>query len=117
MPQAKDRRSLRDIQAEEEARQQVDDFLRWWAAEEESVKLESEAMARALSESQMQASKSKRKGKGGKGNGRAKLDKPLPLQSAEEPGMAGGEQQRNSAERASKLRKSPRPKKSEVPNA
>jgi hypothetical protein len=116
-PQAKDKRSLRDIQAEEEARRQEDDFLRWWAAEEESVRLESEAMARALSESQMQASKSKRKGKGGKGNGRAKLDKPLPLQSAEEPGMEGREQQRVSAERASKLRKSPRPKKNEVPNA
>lgn len=115
IPQAKDKRSLRDIQVEEEARQQEDDFLRWWAAEEERVRLESDAMSRALSGSQTQGSKSRRKGKGGKGNGRAKLDKPL--QSAEEPVMEGREQQRDSAERASKLRKSPRPKKNEVPNA
>lgn len=115
IPQAKDKRSLRDIQAEEEARQQEDDFLMWWAAEEERVRLESEAMSRALSESQMPASKSKRRGKGGKGNGRAKLEKPL--QSAKESGIEGREQQRGSAERASKLRKSPRPKKNEVPNA
>lgn len=36
----KDKRSLRDIQEEERARQQEADFLRWWAAEEERVRLE-----------------------------------------------------------------------------
>jgi inhibitor of Bruton tyrosine kinase len=103
---------LRDIQAEEEARQQEEDFLRWWAVEEERVKSESEAMSRALTESQTQASKLKRKGKGGKGIGRAKLDKPL--QRAEEPGMEGREQQRGSTKSTSKTT---RPKKNEVPNA
>lgn len=36
----KDKRSLRDIQEEEQARQQEADFLKWWAAEEERVRLE-----------------------------------------------------------------------------
>ncbi len=113
MPQIKDKRSLRDIQAEEEARQQEKDFLRWWAEEEERVRLESEAMSRALAESQTQASKSKRKGKD---IGRAKLDKPL--QSAREPRKEGGEQPHDSAERTSTgLRKSGRSKKIEVPNS
>jgi hypothetical protein len=115
MPQIKDKKSLRDIQAEEEARQQEKDFLRWWAEEEERVRLESEAMSRALAESQTQAGKSKRRGKGGKDIGRAKLDKPL--QIAEEPRMEGEEQPRGSAERTSRLRKSGRSKKIEVPNS
>lgn len=37
-----DKRSLREIQEEEQARQAEDDFLRWWAVEEERVKLELE---------------------------------------------------------------------------
>jgi len=37
---SKDKRSLRDIQEEERARQQEADFLKWWAAEEERVRLE-----------------------------------------------------------------------------
>lgn len=36
----KDKQSLRDIQEEEQARQQEADFLKWWAAEEERVRLE-----------------------------------------------------------------------------
>ncbi|KAG8221195.1 hypothetical protein J3R82DRAFT_2760 [Butyriboletus roseoflavus] len=36
----KDKRSLRDIQEEERARQQEVDFLKWWAVEEERVRLE-----------------------------------------------------------------------------
>lgn len=36
---SKDKRSLRDIQEEERARQQEADFLKWWAAEEERVRL------------------------------------------------------------------------------
>ncbi|KAI0071191.1 hypothetical protein K474DRAFT_1776321 [Panus rudis PR-1116 ss-1] len=36
----KDKRSLKEIQEEEEARQAEEDFLRWWAAEEERVRLE-----------------------------------------------------------------------------
>lgn len=40
MSVSKDKRSLRDIQEEERARQQEDDFLKWWTAEEERVRLE-----------------------------------------------------------------------------
>ncbi|KAJ6502123.1 hypothetical protein C8R45DRAFT_1190437 [Mycena sanguinolenta] len=42
----KDKRSLREIQEEEKARQAEEDFLKWWAAEEERVKAEAEALAR-----------------------------------------------------------------------
>ncbi|KAJ6531261.1 hypothetical protein B0H19DRAFT_1242375 [Mycena capillaripes] len=42
----KDKRSLREIQEEEKARQAEDDFLKWWAAEEERVKAEAEAASR-----------------------------------------------------------------------
>ncbi|KAJ7085719.1 hypothetical protein B0H15DRAFT_846085 [Mycena belliarum] len=42
----RDKQSLREIQEEEKARQDEADFLKWWAAEEERVKLEAEAAAR-----------------------------------------------------------------------
>ncbi|KAJ7749583.1 hypothetical protein DFH07DRAFT_1035022 [Mycena maculata] len=42
----KDKRSLREIQEEEKARQAEEDFLKWWAAEEERVKAEAEAASR-----------------------------------------------------------------------
>jgi len=35
-----DKRSLREIQEEEQARRVEDDFMKWWAAEEERVRLE-----------------------------------------------------------------------------
>ncbi|KAF9233712.1 hypothetical protein BU15DRAFT_53495 [Melanogaster broomeanus] len=37
---SKAKRSMREIQKEEQARQEEADFLRWWAAEEERVRLE-----------------------------------------------------------------------------
>lgn len=37
---SKDKRSLRDIQEEERARQQEADFLKWWTREEERVRVE-----------------------------------------------------------------------------
>ncbi|KAJ7256495.1 hypothetical protein B0H12DRAFT_1112353 [Mycena haematopus] len=42
----KDKRSLREIQEEETARQAEEDFLKWWAAEEERVKAEADAPPR-----------------------------------------------------------------------
>ncbi|KAJ7112425.1 hypothetical protein C8R43DRAFT_1040712 [Mycena crocata] len=42
----RDKRSLREIQEEEKARQAEADFLKWWAAEEERVKAEAEAASR-----------------------------------------------------------------------
>ncbi|KAJ7461488.1 hypothetical protein FB451DRAFT_1404722 [Mycena latifolia] len=43
---SRDKRSLREIQEEEKARQAEADFLKWWAAEEERVRLEAEAASR-----------------------------------------------------------------------
>lgn len=43
-----DKRSLREIQEEEQSRQAEDDFLKWWAAEEERVRLEEAQMASIL---------------------------------------------------------------------
>ncbi|KAJ7137732.1 hypothetical protein C8R44DRAFT_766051 [Mycena epipterygia] len=42
----RDKRSLREIQEEEKARQAEEDFLKWWTAEEERVKAEAEAASR-----------------------------------------------------------------------
>jgi hypothetical protein len=42
---SKDRRSLREIQEEESALQQEADFLVWWTAEEERIRLETEITA------------------------------------------------------------------------
>ncbi|PFH48643.1 hypothetical protein AMATHDRAFT_5613 [Amanita thiersii Skay4041] len=71
----KDKRSLREIQAEEEARQQEEDFLKWWAAEEERVRLESEAVTRALTgSSQGPSDKTRKKARGPKGTQHGKPD-------------------------------------------
>jgi inhibitor of Bruton tyrosine kinase len=41
----KEKRSLREIQEEEKALQQEADFLAWWTAEEERIRLEAEGAA------------------------------------------------------------------------
>ncbi|KAJ3760008.1 hypothetical protein EV360DRAFT_40745 [Lentinula raphanica] len=46
---AKDKRSLLEIQQEEQAKREEEDFLKWWNAEEERVRLETEAMERLAS--------------------------------------------------------------------
>ncbi|KAF8637011.1 hypothetical protein AX17_003108 [Amanita inopinata Kibby_2008] len=114
----KDKRSLREIQAEEEERRQEEDFLRWWATEEERVKLENEAVARALQESdQGSPDKSKRKrrnprgGKSGAGDQRFKL-----------PSGGQGEQTQNSqgkepGGRGQRPRKPKRSEKNDAPNS
>lgn len=58
---AKDRRSLREIQAEEHALQEEADFLKWWTAEEERV--QQEALALAQFESASNQKPSLRKGR------------------------------------------------------
>lgn len=45
-----DKRSLRKIQEEEQARQAEDDFLKWWAAEEERVRLELEEQIQSINQ-------------------------------------------------------------------
>jgi inhibitor of Bruton tyrosine kinase len=59
---ANDKRSLLEIQEEEQARQAENDFLKWWAVEEERVKME----ARDPSLSQGGQGKGPRKAKGPK---------------------------------------------------
>jgi inhibitor of Bruton tyrosine kinase len=49
---AKERRSLRDIQAEEAELQTEAEFMKWWTAEEERIRLENEAIAASLLEPQ-----------------------------------------------------------------
>jgi inhibitor of Bruton tyrosine kinase len=44
----KERRSLRDIQAEEAELQAEVEFMKWWTAEEERIRLENEAMLASL---------------------------------------------------------------------
>jgi len=46
LPSSKDKRSLREIQEEERAQQQEAEFLKWWAAEEERVRLEAEELSK-----------------------------------------------------------------------
>ena len=44
-----DKRSLLEIQQEEQAKREEEDFLKWWNAEEERVRLETEAVERLQS--------------------------------------------------------------------
>ena len=48
MIKANERQSLRDIQAEEAELQAEAEFMKWWTAEEERIRLENEAMAASL---------------------------------------------------------------------
>jgi inhibitor of Bruton tyrosine kinase len=51
---SKERQSLRDIQAEEAELQAETEFMMWWTAEEERIRLENEAMAASLLQPPMQ---------------------------------------------------------------
>lgn len=50
----KERQSLRDIQAEEAELQAEVEFMKWWTAEEERIRLENEAIAASLLRPQKQ---------------------------------------------------------------
>ena len=50
----KERQSLRDIQAEEAELQAEAEFMKWWTAEEERIRLENEAIAASLLQPQKQ---------------------------------------------------------------
>ena len=47
----KDKRSLKEIQEEERARQVEEDFLRWWATEEARLKAEEQSAVEAATKS------------------------------------------------------------------
>ena len=56
---SKERQSLRDIQAEEAELQAEAEFMKWWTAEEERIRLENEAIAASLLQSQKQPQRSR----------------------------------------------------------
>ncbi len=64
------RRSLLEIQEEEQARLAEEAFMKWWAAEEERVRIEAEQEAEALRASQISGPNPK--GRGGKSQGRGR---------------------------------------------
>ncbi|PSR72203.1 hypothetical protein PHLCEN_2v11910 [Hermanssonia centrifuga] len=64
-PMKKDKRSLKEIQEEEQARQVEEDFLIWWAAEEERLKLE---QTTPTTPSKRPQNKGKKGGKPGRAN-------------------------------------------------
>jgi hypothetical protein len=72
-----DKRSLLEIQEEEQARRAEDDFLKWWATEEERVKQEAQVLAHS---------------QGGKGTGLRKAKGPRRKPSAKitPAGSVGG---------------------------
>ncbi|KAH9055769.1 hypothetical protein EDB87DRAFT_1280263 [Lactarius vividus] len=62
---ANEQRSLRDIQAEEAELQAEAEFMKWWTAEEERIRLENEAVAASLL-AQSNQPRHRRKGRSGK---------------------------------------------------
>jgi hypothetical protein len=60
---ANDKRSLREIQEEEQALEAESNFLKWWTAEEERVQEEALALAQFQSKSNNKQSRKPRHGK------------------------------------------------------
>jgi hypothetical protein len=65
----KDKRSLLDIQQEEQAKREEDEFLKWWNQEEERVRLEAQAIERMQSgrDEKQEGGRNHKKSKKGKG--------------------------------------------------
>jgi hypothetical protein len=70
VPAKEERRSLRDIQAEEAELQAEVEFMKWWTAEEERIRLENEAIAASLLQQQQQPPPPKRQQHRGGGKGK-----------------------------------------------
>ncbi|GLB40300.1 putative regulator of chromosome condensation (RCC1) repeat [Lyophyllum shimeji] len=95
----KDKRSLREIQEEERALQAEADFLTWWTAEEERIRLETQLAEEAMAQSAAEAAGRKQAGEGGRKRGRRKADQapgqgkaPATQASAEGQGQGGQRQ-------------------------
>lgn len=103
----KDKRSFLDIQEEERARQQEEDFLRWWATEEGRVKQELAEQERLLS----QAAAAKTSPAGSRARGKKRDRKMRPTERLLSTPEGQGESCTSSASsRVSKTRK-PQPYK------
>lgn len=68
---AKDKRSLKEIQAEEREKQVEADFLKWWTAEEERMRMEQVVASSEQQQQRPKAQKERGRGRGGKGPGPA----------------------------------------------
>lgn len=83
LPKGKQKQSLKEIQEEEQARAAEEDFLRWWAVEEERVRKEEEEAVRvaiSLAEGESKSGgtgKRRHHGRGG-GNGKSSRGKQQP---------------------------------------
>ncbi|KAI9440915.1 hypothetical protein H4582DRAFT_1811180 [Lactarius indigo] len=100
---ANERRSLKDIQAEEAELQAEVEFMKWWTAEEERIRLENEAVAASLL-AQSNQSRHQRKGRRGKTQANAPLaDGGAPASSPSSRGpktpRGGGEGKRRTPQR------------------
>jgi len=69
---AKDKRSLKEIQEEEHAKQIEEEFLKWWAQEEERLKTEQEVPVQAQSSQAKAKGPGQRSHKGQRGQGKGK---------------------------------------------
>jgi hypothetical protein len=90
----KGRRSLMDIQAEEAELQAEADFMKWWTAEEERIRLENEAMAASLLQPQKQQPQQRSRGR------RNKKPAVASAEGESEPGpraLRGGDRKRSGA--------------------
>ncbi|ESK92025.1 btb domain and ankyrin repeat protein [Moniliophthora roreri MCA 2997] len=83
----KDKRSLTDIQKEEQDRRQEEDFLKWWEAEEERVRQETEALRLAEERSKKDGG---RGGDGGQKKHRKPKGKASGVSSGSKPAQSGG---------------------------
>ncbi|KAL0072316.1 hypothetical protein AAF712_000078 [Marasmius tenuissimus] len=108
----KDKRSLVDIQKEEQDRRQEEEFMRWWQAEEERVRLEAEELRLGEERSRKETAKGggkkpqrKPKGKSGQGGSGPKHNGPAQSGpsggSASTPVKAGGPKSRKASNTAS----------------
>ncbi|KAG2012110.1 ankyrin repeat domain-containing protein 28 [Coprinopsis cinerea AmutBmut pab1-1] len=85
----KDRRSLKEIQEEEEALQAEADFLKWWEAEENRVKEEMAALEKINQGGLTKGERGSGGGRGGRGKGRGKSEHHRP-RSGNKPPATGG---------------------------
>ena len=102
---------LKEIQEEEQARQVEEDFLKWWTAEEERVKLEEQAALAAVQTPPRNQGKGKKgKGKGGPAQGQSNTPKSQQGQASRQRQDAGGEptRKRNRKPAAKNESKEPR---------
>ena len=92
----KDKRSLKQIQEEEQAKQVEEDFLKWWALEEERMRLEQAGISAAASGASSDQRPRMDRGKGkGKGRGGKKTEQRDDGGGVVAPAQRGGGSQQN----------------------